>query len=393
MVWKGDARGRLAKSLVTLIDQVDAKWPNRAKHSDGSIGDTAHAARASDHNPGDDRVVEALDITHDPANGVDTWRLAEIFRQNQDQRIDYVISNGRVFVGLHGKWNGKNVGPWNWIKYTGTNSHAQHVHVSVDPRQAIYDLTNPWKLTIGGAVSPAPQPPKPKGITSDMRSRMMQVIMSYEGKIPPQVFIAPDGRPEIAGITQKDHPAKYAELKKLLDDGNTQALTNAVIAYYLDYTAPAQNWTDRAGPEFFLRDCILNRGPTGAAEILQDAVGVPVDGQVGPTTRGALASFSPDAAIDRLRASRERYEDRKYPGRRTSGQWQGMLNRWNKAQAQAKAFQKEQGKVVIPKGVVEVGSGGLVAGILAWLGAHPIVIVLGAAAVIGLVIYFKNRGK
>src|SRR3990167_2400785 len=159
MVWKGDASARLAKGLITLIDQVDAKWSNRSRHSDGSIGDRAHAARVSDHNPGSDGVVEALDITHDPDNGVDTWKLAEILRQNKDRRIDYVISNGRVFVGLHGKWNGKNIGPWKWVKYNGQNSHAQHIHVSVDPRPAIYDLTDPWKLDAVGATAPAPSPP------------------------------------------------------------------------------------------------------------------------------------------------------------------------------------------------------------------------------------------
>lgn len=349
MVWKGDSRGRLAKSLVTLVDQVDAKWPSRARHSDGSIGDAAHAARASDHNPGADGVVEALDVTHDPAHGVDTWKLAEIFRQNRDDRIDYVISNGRIFSGPEGPQ------PWVWRKYTGRNSHAHHVHVSVRPSRM--DDARPWALEAGSSpLTPAPQPPKPKGVTADMRQRMMRAIMGYEGRIPPQVFVAPDGRPEIAGITQKDHPQQYAALKRLLDQGKTAELTAAVISYYDTYTDPAQNWTDRAGIEFFLRDCILNRGPTGAAKILQMAVGVEVDGEIGPTTRGALAALSPDVAIDKLRAAREQYEDMKYPHRQSSGQWQGMLNRWNKARDQAKMFQREQAAGSLPEFTGTVGT-------------------------------------
>lgn len=386
---------RIAKSLDVLRSQINAKYPNRSKVSDGWIGDTAHAARPSDHNPGADGVVEALDITHDPANGPDTWKLAEILRQNKDRRIDYVISNGRVFVGLHGKWNGVNVGPWNWVKYTGTNSHAQHIHVSVDPSPSIYDSQESWALTPLSATAPAPEPPKPKGITADMRQRMMKIIMGYEGKIPPTIFIAPDGRPEIAGITQKDHPLKFEELKRLHDMGLKDKLQSEVIKYYLEYTAPAQNWTDRAGVEFFLRDCILNRGPTGAADILQRAVRVPVDHQVGPTTRGALAALTPDNAIDELRLAREVYEDVKYgkASRIAKGQWQGLLNRWNKAHAQAKAFQKEQGGTFPIGTTIVVGTGGGAAAVSYtfwdWITSHivpSVIIACGVAAVVVLII-------
>lgn len=325
---------RIAKSLDVLLSQINQAYPNRSKVSDGWIGDTAHAARASDHNPGPDGVVEALDITHDPKNGPDTWKLAETLRINRDPRIKYVISNGRIFSSQ--------TAPWQWRTYNGANKHAHHIHVSVMGSPSVYDRADPWKIDGSAVTAPAPPPPKPKGVTEAMRRRMMETMLPYEGRVPPKIHIAPDGRPEIAGITQKDHPQKFAELRRLLDAGQTAALVNAVIAYYDDYTDPAQNWTDQAGPEFFLRDCILNRGPTGAAKILQMAVGVEVDGQVGPTTRGALAALNPDTAIDKLRRARERYEDIAFPNRRSSGQWQGMLNRWNKAAAAAKEFQRQQ---------------------------------------------------
>ena len=97
MVWKGDGNARLAKSLVILIDQVDAQFPVRDRSSDGTLGDTNHQARPSDHNPDGERVVRALDISHDPAHGVDTYRIAEILRVGRDPRIKYVISNRRIF--------------------------------------------------------------------------------------------------------------------------------------------------------------------------------------------------------------------------------------------------------------------------------------------------------
>lgn len=134
---------RLAKSLVTLRDQVNTKWPGRSKASDGWIGDAAHAARASDHNPNKEGVVCALDITHDPIHGLDASKLAEEIRLSGDPRVNYVISNGRIAN------SGKA-----WRTYTGANAHTKHCHISVHQKAALYDDAKPWK--IDGAVT-APQ--------------------------------------------------------------------------------------------------------------------------------------------------------------------------------------------------------------------------------------------
>lgn len=69
---------RLAHSLETLRAQVNAKWPNRSKSSDGSIGDASHSSRLSDHNPDPSGVVRAIDITHDPLSGFDSYAFAVI---------------------------------------------------------------------------------------------------------------------------------------------------------------------------------------------------------------------------------------------------------------------------------------------------------------------------
>lgn len=345
---------RIAKALETLRSQINAKYPNRSKLSDGWIGDSKHASRPSDHNPNAVGVVTALDITHDLDHGVDTWTMAETLRQNRDSRIKYVISNGRIFSST--------TSPWQWRPYTGSNKHAHHVHVSVLGNAKFYDDSTPWRLAVG-VVPEAPKTPLPKGVTEAMRNRMMRIIMSYEGKIPPKVFIAPDGNPEIAGITRVDHPREYAKLKGLLEQKRDKELIEEVIRYYNEYTDPAQNWTDQAGYEFFLRDCILNRGPTGAAEILQMAV-TPnnVDLEVGPSTRAALAALPFETGIMKLRDARERYEDKKYgkANRQAKGQWEGLLNRWNKARDQARVFQKEQHSSAIENtttGTIVVGTG------------------------------------
>lgn len=145
---------RVAKSLIKFRDQVNALAPKRDKSSDGTIGDEAHASRSSDHNPwimdGGTGVVTALDITHDPKNGVDTYKLAEHLRLTKDPRIKYVISNKKIFSF--------EIQPWQWRTYTGSNPHDQHVHISVRGIKSMYDLETPWDLTGVGKVDPNSDP-------------------------------------------------------------------------------------------------------------------------------------------------------------------------------------------------------------------------------------------
>ena len=130
---------RLAKSLVKLREAVNAKWPERSKVSDGSIGDAAHASRKSDHNPwlhdsGGQPVVSAVDITHDPVNGPDGLVLATALIT--DPRVKYLIWNHRIWKARTGAWE----------HYTGVNAHTHHVHVSVKALQPDYDNEKEWML-------------------------------------------------------------------------------------------------------------------------------------------------------------------------------------------------------------------------------------------------------
>lgn len=129
---------RLAKSLETLRAQVNATYLGRSKTSDGAVGDTAHAATKSDHNPDAKGVVRAIDITHDPAHGLNITDLAEALLASRDPRIKYVICNGRIFSSKQS--------PWVWRPYTGVNAHSKHIHVSTVENDALADDTRPWAL-------------------------------------------------------------------------------------------------------------------------------------------------------------------------------------------------------------------------------------------------------
>jgi hypothetical protein len=131
---------RLAKSLETLRSQINALYPNRDKSSDGTIGDAAHQATNSDHNQNSAGVVTAMDITHDPANGVDIARLADKLVASRDPRIKYIIRNGQILSSK--------VSPWTWRPYTGSNSHSKHIHISVDGEASLYDDPRNWALGV-----------------------------------------------------------------------------------------------------------------------------------------------------------------------------------------------------------------------------------------------------
>jgi hypothetical protein len=139
---------RLAKGLERLRDQVNEKYPGRSKESDGSIGDTAHSARKSDHNPDAKGVVHAIDITHDPRNGFDSYKFAEHLLRTQDPRLSYVISNGKIGSGPKGP------APGIWRKYGGSNPHDHHVHVSIVDGSLADDVRD-WDI---GANAVKPQP-------------------------------------------------------------------------------------------------------------------------------------------------------------------------------------------------------------------------------------------
>lgn len=131
---------RLATSLETLRNEVDAVAPNRSRVSDGWLGDPAHQGRPSRHNPNVLGVVTALDVTHDPAGDCDIHAIAEQIRRHPHPELDYMVSNGRICSRRS---------DWDWREYSGDNPHTAHVHfaVGVGPDSnplPPYDSTAPW---------------------------------------------------------------------------------------------------------------------------------------------------------------------------------------------------------------------------------------------------------
>lgn len=137
MVW------RVANSVSRLIGDVNAAAPGRSTISDGTIGDTAHRARKSDHNPDQYGVVTAVDLTHDPVNRANMHTITGIMRLTEDPRIKYVIWDGRIYSS----YATTSRPAWTWGPYSGTNQHRLHAHISVVGDPQVYDLNDRWTIT------------------------------------------------------------------------------------------------------------------------------------------------------------------------------------------------------------------------------------------------------
>ena len=182
-----------------------------------------------------------------------------------------------------------------------------------------------------------------------IRERMAHEIVDFEARRDANgnlsVYKLPPGDGggtfEVAGINDRYHPQEAAALAKLIKGGfYAQAELSAarIVASYTDVVDP---WSDAYDIEFYLRDCCFNRGPKGAARILQRSLGVADDGIVGPKTMKAMyAQVAEDrpALLAKPRRAREQYE-RDVVGRNEHNIfWKGLVNRWNNALTVAQSF-------------------------------------------------------
>ncbi|GAA2713352.1 peptidoglycan-binding protein [Micromonospora olivasterospora] len=123
---------RLAPALRVLRAEIDARWPKRDRTSDGWIGDAAHQARRSDHNPDADGSVNAADFDKD---GIDPMLVVR--RCIAHPATAYVIYNRTIWSRTRG---------FQPARYTGANPHDKHVHVSVSHDRALENSTRPWGI-------------------------------------------------------------------------------------------------------------------------------------------------------------------------------------------------------------------------------------------------------
>ena len=143
----------LAPSLVQFRAEVDKKWPKRSKKSDGTVGNAAHAATKSDHNPNSRNSVNAIDITYPGVNPD-----VVIAAVKKHPSAAYVIFNRHIYSATDG-----------WVKkpYAGVSPHTTHLHISIKQsvkaeNSTVKWFTTPAKPVAKPVVKPVKKPTLPK---------------------------------------------------------------------------------------------------------------------------------------------------------------------------------------------------------------------------------------
>jgi hypothetical protein len=116
-------------AAIAVLRQATAISPSRMKASDGLLPSQAHIHQNpnSDHNTG-----LAVDLTHDPKHGIDCVDIFE--KLKEDVRVEYLIFKGKIWSKARAKEGNR--------KYTGSNQHNKHLHISIKPE--LSKDTSPW---------------------------------------------------------------------------------------------------------------------------------------------------------------------------------------------------------------------------------------------------------
>jgi len=123
----------LTQSLVSLRNAFNARFPKRDKTTDGTIGNQAHAATVSSHNPdktGNSEVkdgdqfdeVRAIDVDADLGEAGVTMLMviaAMLADKATLKRLKYIIHNRTIWTANNG---------WLPQRYTGPSPHTEHAH-------------------------------------------------------------------------------------------------------------------------------------------------------------------------------------------------------------------------------------------------------------------------
>jgi hypothetical protein len=116
-------------AAIAVLRQATALFPKRKKLSDGLLPSLAHqkANPNSDHNTG-----LAVDLTHDPKNGIDCAIIFE--KLKEDERVNYLIYNKTIWSREKSKQGNR--------PYVGLNPHIKHIHISINADKA--NDISPW---------------------------------------------------------------------------------------------------------------------------------------------------------------------------------------------------------------------------------------------------------
>jgi peptidoglycan hydrolase-like protein with peptidoglycan-binding domain len=269
----------LAPSLVRLRSEINQKWPRRDRSSDGWIGDTSHQRSGmpenggSDHNPNRRGVVDALDIDVD---GINVTSLVSLLIKHP--AVNYVIWNRAIWSRRHG---------FKARRYTGSNPHTSHLHVSLIQSAGAENNATPWKVVDGPTVKPVTQP------SSVVKATWAQQLI----RSLPVLRKSPTKRQTV----RKLQALLNIDGAGLRVDGVFGDVTDRAVRAYqkrehlaVDGVVGPKTWTAGLGPMLTTKQG--DRGPTvrtiqALLKLFDAGTGIQVDGVFGAQTAAAVNGF------------------------------------------------------------------------------------------------------
>lgn len=135
----------LVRSLVNLRGEIDRRWPNRDRRTDGWYR-APNIGPPSQHHPDGKGAVHAIDVDKDGINP--DWIVAHIRRSGGV--LWYMIWNRTIWSATH---------QWQPRPYSGPSPHTDHMHFSVYLTATAENYSGTWGIAVAGTETVGPAPP------------------------------------------------------------------------------------------------------------------------------------------------------------------------------------------------------------------------------------------
>lgn len=213
---------RPAPACKKALDETSSRFPDRNRASDGICASQQHSKQnpTSDHEPDEDGEATAYDLTHDPLRGVDCNAFVAMLVSRKDPRVKYIIWDRTIWRS----YAKPGLPAWTPQKYTGSNPHTKHCHVSV-LRERKRD-TSPWWTA-----------PKTEELTMDDEAKAAFAALS--GRL--------DVIADVVGKTAGEIAVLRSAIKGVADDANGMSWLGERVAEIkadLDAVKEAHGITD-----------------------------------------------------------------------------------------------------------------------------------------------------